>query len=57
MRRTKRKIKKFAVLSQDGKISLDKIRASVMSWLGHCKHADTWRIREKVLGDVVFMNR
>jgi len=25
-----------------------------MSWIGHCKHADTWRIREKVLGGLIF---
>jgi len=49
IKRTKRRFKKFRRLHQSGQITLAEIRPSVMSWLGHAKHADTWRLREIIL--------
>lgn len=50
--RTKRKFNKFSRMALEGKMTISEIRPSIMSWLGHCKHADTWRIRKKMLGDL-----
>jgi len=49
IKRTKRRFRKFRRLHQSGQITLAEIRPSVMSWLGHAKHADTWRLREIIL--------
>jgi len=36
-----------------GQIDINKISASVMNWVAHCKHADTYRLREKILGKFI----
>ena len=51
----RRKLKAMARKYKTGKIDLSKINASVMSWVAHCKHADTYRLREKVLGDFILI--
>ncbi|MDI3547871.1 MAG: RNA-directed polymerase [Halanaerobiales bacterium] len=52
IKRIKRGLKKLQKDFNDGKIPLKKVEATIMSWLGHCKHADTYRIRKKVLGEI-----
>ncbi|MCK9520322.1 MAG: reverse transcriptase/maturase family protein [Syntrophales bacterium] len=54
VKRTRRKFRKFSRLYHAGRMTMDEIRPSIMSWLGHAKHGDTWRIRQKVLGSCVF---
>jgi len=51
--RTKRKFKKFARLYAEGSKSMADIRPNIMSWLGHCKHADTWKLRKKILAQLL----
>jgi retron-type reverse transcriptase len=49
--------RKLVELQQEyaqGRILLDRVRASVMSWIGHLRHGDTWRLRRKLLGAAVF---
>jgi len=53
VRRNKRKFKKFSRLYSTGRMTLAEIRPAIASWLGHCKHADTWRLRGKVLGQIM----
>lgn len=48
-KRMRYKLKKFKALYTAGKIDPREIRASVVSWLGHCKHADTYQLRRKML--------
>lgn len=55
IKRARRGFKKLARDYAEGRIPLERVKASIMSWLGHCKHANTYRIREKVLGDVVLV--
>lgn len=50
-KRMKRKMKAFRKKYKEGKVSLDRVNASIQSWLGHCKHADSYSLREAVLGD------
>lgn len=37
-----------------GLISLTMVRSSLMSWLGHLKHGDTWGFKKKLLSRVSF---
>jgi len=53
VKRTKRKLRKFQSRYKEGRITLQTITSAIQSWLGHCKHADTYRLRVKVLGDIV----
>ena len=39
---------------QLGKISFAEFDASVQGWINHLRYADSWRLREKVLGDFVW---
>jgi hypothetical protein len=39
----------------EGRIRLDAIRMSVMSWIGHLRHGDTWRLRRALLKEAVFV--
>jgi retron-type reverse transcriptase len=52
----RRKLKVMEQKYRTGQISLHEINASIMSWVAHCKHADTYRLREKVLGKIT-LNR
>ena len=54
IKRIKRKLKTFQAGYAHGLVTLDQINASVQSWLGHAKHADTYRLRKKILGSHVF---
>lgn len=54
VQRTRRKLKKFSRLYREGRMTMDEIRPSVMSWLGHAKHGDTWRLRTKMTESIVF---
>jgi len=49
----RRKLKKYTKLYGEGKIALDRINASIQSWLGHVKHCNSYRLRKKLLGGLV----
>ncbi|NLN18127.1 MAG: RNA-dependent DNA polymerase [Firmicutes bacterium] len=55
IKRARRGFKKLARDYAEAKIPLDRVKASIMSWLGHCQHANTYRIREKVLGELILV--
>jgi len=38
-----------------GRIPLDKVRSSIHSWLGHAKHADSYRLRSRLLRRFAFV--
>ena len=48
-KRAKRKIRTLQKLYRGGKITPDRVIVAVQSWVAHCKHADTYRLRKKVL--------
>jgi RNA-directed DNA polymerase len=37
-----------------GELSLDRIQASLQAWIAHASHADTYRLRQELLGQVIF---
>lgn len=53
IRRMKRKLKAFQRKYREGKIDLEKINATIQSWLGHVSHADSYNLRNKLLGSFV----
>jgi len=50
-RRMKRKLRRFERGYSEGSIEFDHINASIQSWLGHCSHADTYKLRRKLFGE------
>ncbi|MDF1594362.1 MAG: reverse transcriptase/maturase family protein [Desulfobacterales bacterium] len=52
--RMRRRLKKMRSLYREGKIELDKIQQRIQSWIGHAAHADTYRLRRRVLESVAF---
>lgn len=55
VRRVRRKFQKQARLYSQGLRSLETIRPGIASWLGHAKHADTWRLRRRIFDELVFI--
>jgi len=55
--RFQRKLRELTRGHAAGRIPLDRVRASVMSWIGHLKHGDTHGLRTKLLGAAVFRPR
>lgn len=53
VKRMKRKIRAYNRKYAAGEITAGEINASVQSWLGHAKHANTYRIRQKLMGALV----
>ena len=54
IKRTKRKFKKFQKLYKERAITLKDINPSIMSWLGHAKWADSYKLRVKIFRSLVF---
>ncbi len=38
----------------DGQIDLAAVGQRIQSWIGHAAHADSYRLRERILGSVTF---
>lgn len=55
VKRTKRKFKKYSRFYGQDRIDLDDIRPGIVSWLGHAKHADTWRLRKRMFDGLDFI--
>jgi len=51
--RFQRKLKKRIRAYQTGQISWQDLDASVQSWLGHAKQADTWGLRKSIFSGIV----
>jgi len=49
-----RRLKRFAEGYAKGRIEWNEINASVQSWIGHARHADTEGLRRVILSQVVF---
>lgn len=54
IRRFRVRLNRLAGEYRQGTVDLHKIQTSVMSWIGHVKHADSYNLRKKILGDVLF---
>ena len=55
LRRLKRKIKFFKREFADKRMDCGgKIRQSLVSWIGHAKHGNTYNLRRKLFGKIIF---
>ncbi len=52
--RMRRSLKTMVRQYAKGDISIEKIKLRIASWLGHAKHADSFRIRAKLLNHTIF---
>lgn len=48
-RRIRQKLKIYTKLYREGRITKERIDATIQSWLGHCKHANTHRLRKRLM--------
>jgi hypothetical protein len=54
VRRFLRKMRRMQGLYAEDKVALDEINASLQSWLGHARHADTQGLRTKIFAGICF---
>lgn len=54
VKRMDKNLKKLQTQFKDGLIDFSDVKQRVNSWLGHASHADSYRIRKKLLGSAVF---
>lgn len=52
-RRAKRRLKNYMKLYKKGEIELEEINQSIMSWLGHVKHCDSYYLRKAMFRNFV----
>jgi len=48
-------MKKFQQGYKEGAVDFQTINSSVLSWIGHAGHADSWRLREDLFNRFVFV--
>jgi len=53
MKRMKRKLRRFEAEYPAGQVGLDRIQASIMSWIGHTRHAECYHLRRRVFREFV----
>jgi retron-type reverse transcriptase len=54
IKRFRKRLQLLAGAYHRGEIELKKVKASITSWLGHVKHADSYHLRQRVLGETAF---
>ncbi len=52
--RFKRRARAMQSAYAEGELGWRKIHERIRAWIAHAEHGDTWRLRERVLGDLVF---
>jgi hypothetical protein len=52
--RFRRRLRRMQDDHANGAIALEDVRARIMSWIGHARQADTWRLRERLLSEHPF---
>ena len=51
----KQRLKRFQIAYGNGAMEWSHIIQSIRSWIGHAKHADTVRLRDMIIPEVVFI--
>ena len=54
IRKFRRRSQHLAKAYTEGRIQLEQIKPSVMSWIGHVQHADSYGLRKKIFGEISF---
>jgi retron-type reverse transcriptase len=53
LRGFRRRLRQMAAHVRRGALSWSDVLLSIRSWIAHAQHADSWRVREQILGDLV----
>lgn len=54
LRRARRRLRRMQAAYRAGAVTLEQVTQSLRSWVAHLEHGDTWRLRERVFGSLVF---
>ena len=54
VRRYRRKLNKMVCDYKKGNIGLPAVHASIQSWIGHVKHADSYNLRKEMFSNTIF---
>lgn len=54
LRRSRRRLRGYQRAYRTGEMSSEKVRDCIRSWIGHLKHGNTWRLRQRIFTDLVF---
>jgi len=57
IRRFKKRLSRFQQFYAAGMLALDKLTASIRSWIAHASHADTYGLRQWLLGAIKFIRQ
>jgi retron-type reverse transcriptase len=52
--RFRRRLKRMQAEFADGRLSVEDVQKRLAGWIGHAVHADTFRLRSRLLGDTIF---
>lgn len=55
IKRMRKSLRQLAEEYRCGQVDIDRVRATVQSWIAHASHANTFRLRSKVMSEVVFV--
>jgi retron-type reverse transcriptase len=55
LRRSRRRLRRLKRDYALGRVSVTQITQSVQSWAAHLKHGDTWRLRQDIFANLVFV--
>lgn len=54
IQRIRRNLKRLADYYRQGLVSLTRVQQGITSWIAHAQHAQTWGLRQKLLGELTF---
>jgi RNA-directed DNA polymerase len=54
VKRYRKKLRNMVKMYAKGMITLEKVRCSICSWIGHVKHANSYRLRTEIFSRAVF---
>ncbi|NJM57724.1 MAG: RNA-directed DNA polymerase [Synechococcales cyanobacterium RU_4_20] len=57
LRRGRRRLQQLQADYTSGDMSFKQLDQSIQSWIAHLNHGDTWQLRKKIFGDIVFSRR
>ena len=55
LQRFRRKLRRLKHQYETGLLPVIKLRQSIVSWIAHASHANTYKVRRRVLGEVTFV--
>lgn len=51
------RLKRLKRLFEKGVVNLARVNDSVRSWVAHCDYCNSWRVRRRILGSVIFTGK